>query len=130
MEQVTELFLLYTNLPAEQLPRWIHLCRGAITQLNRQLVDTVDISQHSHRLHQTAAAFAYADYLMIVGEGGGAGRQIKVGNITVGGDSAQTVAQDSQRLREYSAGQISDLLTIPGFVFQTIGGETPADCHR
>lgn len=118
-EKVLPLFGLFSGLPTTELELWKGLCQSTVLSLQNQLREDIDFSENKERLYTAAAAFAYADYLMLAPYGTASGEQIRVGDISVGA-STDSNKRDSRSIRDYFTQQIGELLKAPDFLFAVV----------
>lgn len=123
--RIKELFALFSDLPPDQVSKWEHLCENSGKQLLSNLKPNVNLESNKERLATAAAAFAYADYLLL--DGGSStlsASQVKVGDISFGGsDGSSQAKQDSISIRQYFKEQVADLMVSDLYAFKPIGGK-------
>lgn len=125
IERIKQLFLLLTNLPDSELPRWEEACKRGARHIEGRLREDADTSAHGEELCAAAAGCAYYEYVLLELRGAVIGGEIRVGGISVkntAGARADAV-REAEATRDYYISCCAGLLRSKPSVFFSIREE-------
>lgn len=123
MDRVVDLFSLFSDLADDGLERWRCFCQTGAARIEALLREDADSSGEMEALCAAAAAWAYADYLMLE-QSAGAVDEVRVGEISVktGASAAQ---QDGREIRDHFLAGVAHLLRPACPALIAVGEELP-----
>ena len=121
IQRIKQLFLLLSNLPDSELPKWDEACKRGARHIEGRIKENVNIGAHGEELCAAAAGHAYYEYAILELRNA-VGAEIRIGGISVKNTaSARTGASvDARAIRDYYIRCCTDLLESEPTVFFAI----------
>lgn len=129
LETIQQQFLLFTGLDETQTAPWLPLIISGKGRLEALLNPDISVEEHTQRLCTTAAALAYADYLMMTSSALLTAEQIKVGDVSIKSSTSTGTHQGSQEIQRYFLESVKDLLQPVVGIFPIYKEDADESCH-